>query len=77
MEEHDLTWHESEDGRTMMKVPTLIHQNVPHNGGVNAVKREAVACADYDVYDSHFITEKQKASGGNDSLGNEGTNDAD
>ena len=29
----------SEDGRTLMKVPTVIHQNVPHNGGVNAVKR--------------------------------------
>ena len=28
-----------EDGRTLMKVPTAIHQNVPHNGGVNAVKR--------------------------------------
>lgn len=36
-----------EDGRTLMKVSTVIHQNVPHNGGVNAIKREGK-----DVYTS-------------------------
>ena len=35
-----------EDGRTLMKVSTVIHQNVPHNGGVNAVKREGVSTFD-------------------------------
>jgi len=47
MEDNKLTWHESEDGRTLMKVSTVIHQNVPHNGGINAVKREGK-----DVYTS-------------------------
>ncbi len=47
MEDNKLTWHESEDGRTLMKVPTVIHQNIPHKGGVNAIKREGK-----DVYTS-------------------------
>lgn len=59
MEVHSLTWHESEDGRTMMKVPTLIHQNVPHNGGVHAVKTEAIESVDDKIFASNM---KQQSS---------------
>lgn len=69
MEVHSLTWHESEDGRTMMKVPTLIHQNVPHNGGVHAVKTEAIESVDDKIFASNM---KLTASAGNGALGNEG-----
>lgn len=33
-----LTWHEVEDRKTMLLVPAIIHGNVPHVGGVSAVK---------------------------------------
>jgi len=31
--EHNYTWHECEDKKTMQKVPNEIHANIPHNGG--------------------------------------------
>lgn len=34
-EEHKYTWHECKDCKTMQKVPTEIHGNVPHSGGVS------------------------------------------
>lgn len=36
--EHQYTWHEKADGTTMQKVPRIIHNNVPHSGGVAAAK---------------------------------------
>lgn len=38
MIDNNLTWHEGEDGRTLMKIPTELHDNIPHNGGINAIK---------------------------------------
>ncbi|MGE0789729.1 MAG: RHS repeat-associated core domain-containing protein [Sandaracinaceae bacterium] len=34
-DEHGLTWHHHEDGRTMQLVPQDLHNNVPHQGGVS------------------------------------------
>ncbi len=34
------TWHERKDCRTMDKVPTCVHGNVPHAGGISEMKKE-------------------------------------
>lgn len=36
--EHKYTWHECKDCKTMQKVPTEVHGNVPHAGGVSEYK---------------------------------------
>ena len=36
--EHGYTWHECKDCKTMQKVPTEVHGNVPHSGGVSEHK---------------------------------------
>lgn len=38
--ENGYTWHECGDQGTMQKVPTEVHGNVPHSGGVSAYKNE-------------------------------------
>jgi hypothetical protein len=38
--EHGYTWHERSDMKTMDKVPTAVHGNVPHEGGISAKKKE-------------------------------------
>ena len=40
--EHKMTWHEDPDCQTIMKVPTILHGNLPHNGGVNAMKKTGI-----------------------------------
>lgn len=43
--ENGYTWHEKADGKTMQKVPNIVHGNIPHSGGVAAAKnreREAL-----------------------------------
>jgi len=37
-EPRDWTWHHVEDGTTMQLVPTQLHKNVPHTGGVSIAK---------------------------------------
>ena len=37
---HGYTWHECEDCRTMLKVPTEVHGNVSHSGGVSVYKSQ-------------------------------------
>ena len=37
-----MTWHEDPDCQTIMKVPTILHGNLPHNGGVNAMKKTGI-----------------------------------
>ena len=39
-EEHGYTWHECEDCRTMQKVPTEVHGNVSHSGGISVYKSQ-------------------------------------
>lgn len=34
-----MTWHESTDCKSMMKVPSVLHGNVAHIGGVSTVKK--------------------------------------
>lgn len=34
-EEHKYTWHECRDCKTMQKVPTEVHGNISHSGGVS------------------------------------------
>lgn len=34
-------WHEREDGKTLQLVPRMYHDNVPHDGGIEACKRLA------------------------------------
>lgn len=34
------TWHERKDCKTMDKVPTPVHGNVPHAGGISEKKKE-------------------------------------
>lgn len=36
--EHRYTWHEGSDCKTMQKVPTEVHGNVPHSGGIAEYK---------------------------------------
>jgi len=38
--EHQYTWHERSDMRTMDKVPRTVHGNIPHEGGISAKKKE-------------------------------------
>lgn len=36
--EHGYTWHECRDMKTMQKVPSVIHNNVAHSGGIARIK---------------------------------------
>ena len=36
--EHRYTWHECSDMKTMQKVPSIIHGNVSHRGGISKAK---------------------------------------
>lgn len=40
--ENGYTWHEKSDQKTMEKVPSEIHGNVPHSGGVSEYKKGEV-----------------------------------
>jgi len=40
MEENNYTWHDHQDGKTMQKVPKVIHNNVQHAGGISEIKRQ-------------------------------------
>lgn len=35
------TWHECKDMKTMLLVPSAIHNNIPHSGGISEIKRGA------------------------------------
>ena len=39
--EHGYTWHECKDMKTMQKVPSIIHNNVSHSGGISEAKKGA------------------------------------
>ena len=39
-EAHGYTWHECEDCKTMQKVPTEVHGNVSHSGGISVYKSQ-------------------------------------
>ena len=39
-EEHRYTWHECRDCRTMQKVPTEVHGNISHSGGVSEYRAQ-------------------------------------
>ena len=39
-EENKYTWHELSDCETMQKVPSKIHNNIPHSGGISEIKNE-------------------------------------
>ena len=34
-----MTWHGDPDCQTMMKVPSILHGNMAHNGGVSEERR--------------------------------------
>lgn len=38
--EHELSWHERSDQKTIDLIPSIIHGNVPHTGGISAAKME-------------------------------------
>lgn len=38
--ENGYTWHECKDCTTMQKVPTEVHGNIPHSGGVSEYKSQ-------------------------------------
>ncbi len=38
-EKNGYTWHESSDCKTMSKVPNDVHLNIPHRGGISAIKQ--------------------------------------
>ena len=40
--EHKMTWHEDPDCQSIMKVPTILHANLPHNGGVHSMKTDGL-----------------------------------
>jgi len=37
--ENGYTWHECKDMRTMQKVPSEVHSNIPHSGGISEAKK--------------------------------------
>ena len=37
--ENNYTWHECRDCTTMHKVPSEVHGNIPHSGGISAIKQ--------------------------------------
>ena len=37
-QENGYTWHELNDCRTMQKVPSLVHNNIVHSGGISEMK---------------------------------------
>ncbi|MFB9868774.1 HNH endonuclease [Vreelandella sulfidaeris] len=37
--ENGLSWHERSDQKTMDLVPSLVHGNIPHTGGISAAKK--------------------------------------
>jgi len=39
-EENNLTWHERSDMKTMDLVPSEVHNNVPHSGGISEIKKQ-------------------------------------
>lgn len=39
--ENGYTWHECKDMKTMQKVPSEAHNNIPHSGGISEVKKGA------------------------------------
>lgn len=39
--ENGYTWHECRDMETMQKVPSIVHNNVSHSGGISEKKKEA------------------------------------
>lgn len=39
--ENALTWHECKDMKTMQLVPSIVHNNIPHRGGISEIKRGA------------------------------------
>lgn len=38
--DNSLTWHECEDTKTMQLVPSEVHNNIPHTGGISVIKQE-------------------------------------
>ena len=38
--ENKYTWHECKDMKTMEKVPSIVHNNISHRGGISEVKKE-------------------------------------
>ena len=38
--ENKYTWHEEMDCKTMKKVPTEVHGNIPHDGGISEMKNQ-------------------------------------
>lgn len=36
---HKYTWHECKDCSTLLKVPTEVHGNIPHVGGISEIKK--------------------------------------
>lgn len=38
--ENKYTWHEEADCRTMIKVPSEVHGNIPHDGGISEIKNQ-------------------------------------
>lgn len=36
---HKYTWHECKDCSTLLKVPTEVHGNIPHAGGISEIKQ--------------------------------------
>ncbi len=39
--ENGYTWHECKDMETMQKVPSEVHNNIPHSGGISEKKKES------------------------------------
>ena len=38
--ENKYTWHEESDCKTMLKVPSEVHGNIPHDGGISEIKNQ-------------------------------------
>lgn len=38
-QENNYTWHELDDCSSMQKVPSIVHNNMPHSGGISEIKK--------------------------------------
>ncbi len=72
--DHVMTWHESPDGSSLDKVPTILHGNIDHKGGQNQVRGEVndVFLKDMPQKDKKNKNKKTTASAGNGAFGDTG-----
>lgn len=66
-ENHDLTWHEDPSRKQMMKIPSILHGNTTHSGGVSGEKTLGGS-----IYGDNITPNQTSVGAGNGSYGDTG-----